>query len=480
VTRGAIAAIGVDYDNVGWQTGNIVVRVLLIRVRCLLRPQPWTVWPHFVTVGGGAAGEGAVRVAVLGAGIVGLTTAYQLVRRGHEVSIVDRQPGPALECSHANGGYIAISQAVPWSAPGVPTKTLLSMLQSDAPILLHAGQLPRMWRWGLEFLRASRAEVSWRNTQALLRLALHSLEQLKRVRADAAIDYSPVLGGSLKLYSDAQTMAEALAESERQRPFGLNFHLLDRQQIVARVPALAPRIEQLTGAIHYPDEEGGDCFAFARGLADWCGRRGATLLFNRRVVGLETSGDSIAAIRTDQDRITADVYVLAAGGETPRLMRPLGCRLPIIPVKGYSLTLPRSAWPEAPMTPVLDERRKFGYAPLGADRLRLSGLAEIAGYDTTPQPRRTAAFVRTFTELFPQLADVMAKQPPQPFCCLRPVTPSGLPILGPGRFRNLHYNVGHGHLGWTLAHGTAALVADLIDGAPAALDPSPYRPGRDM
>jgi D-amino-acid dehydrogenase len=421
-----------------------------------------------------------VRVAVLGAGIVGLTTAYQLVRRGHEVTIVDRQPGPALECSHANGGYIAISQAVPWSSPGVPSKTMLSMLRPDAPILLHAGQLPRMGRWGLDFLRASRAEVSWRNTVALLRLALYSFEQLKRVRADAAIDYSPVLGGPLKLFSDTPTMMEALAESERQRPFGLDFRLLDRPQILALVPALAPRIEQLTGAIHYPDEEGGDCYAFARGLADWCGRQGATLLYNRRVVALEANGNSIAAIRTDQDRITADAYVLAAGAEAPRLMRPLGCHLPIIPVKGYSLTLPRSAWPEAPTVPVLDERRKFGYAPLGADRLRLSGFAEIAGYDTTPQPRRTAAFLRAFTGLFPQLAGVVAKHPTQLFCCLRPVTPSGLPILGLGRFRNLHYNVGHGHLGWTLAHGTAAIVADTIDGQAAALDPAPYRPGAAM
>ena len=418
-----------------------------------------------------------MRVAVLGAGIVGLTTAYQLVRRGHEVSIVDRQPGPAMECSHANGGYIAISQAVPWSAPGVPTKTLLSMLRPDAPILLHAGQLPRMWRWGLAFLRASRPEISWRNTLAVLRLALHSFEQLKRVRAEIAIDYSPVVGGCLKLFSDAQTMAEALAESERQRPFGLDFRPLDRQQILALVPALAPRIDQLSGAIHYPDEEGGDCFAFARGLAEWCGRQGAALLFDRRVVALEADGDQIAAVRTDQDRIAADAYVLAAGADAPLLMRPLGCRLPIIPVKGYSLTLPRSAWPEAPNIPVLDEHRKFGYAPLGADRLRLSGFAEIAGYDTTPRPRRTAALVRAFTGLFPQLADAMAKQPPQPFCCLRPVTPSGLPILGPGRFRNLHYNVGHGHLGWTLAHGTAAIVADLIDGHAPALDLTPYRPG---
>jgi D-amino-acid dehydrogenase len=421
-----------------------------------------------------------VRIAVLGAGIVGLTTACQLVRRGHEVTVIDRQPGPALECSHANGGYIAISQAVPWSAPGVPTKTLLSMLRPDAPILLHAAQLPRMWRWGLAFLRASRAEVSWRNTLAVLRLALHSFEQLKRVRAEIALDYHPVTGGSLKVFSDGKTLAAAVAESERQRPLGLDHRVLDRPQMLALVPALAPRIQEQAGAIHYPQEENGDCFAFARGLAEWCGGQGAALLFGRRIVGLETEGDRIAAVRTDQDRIAADAYVLAAGADAPLLMRPLGCRLPIIPVKGYSLTLPRSAWPEAPDIPVLDEHRKFGYAPLGADRLRLSGFAEIAGYDTTPRPRRTAAFLRAFTGLFPQFADAIAKHPLQPFCCLRPVTPSGLPILGPGRFRNLHYNVGHGHLGWTLAHGTAAIVADLIDGSAPALDLAPYRPGPEM
>ena len=421
-----------------------------------------------------------MRVAVLGAGIVGLTTAYQLVRRGHEVTIVDRQSGPAMECSHANGGYIAISQAAPWSAPGVPTETFLSMLRPDAPILLHAGQLPRMAGWGLAFLRASRAEVSWRNTLAVLRLALYSLEQLKRVRAEIPIDYHPVAAGSLKVFSDGKTLAAAVAESERQRPLGLEHRVLDRPQILALVPALAPRLQDLVGALHYPQEENGDCYAFARGLADWCGRQGAALLYNRRIAALETEGDRIVAVRTDQEHIAADIYVLAAGAESPRLMRPLRCRLPIIPVKGYSLTLPRSAWPEAPIIPVLDEHRKFGYAPLGPDRLRLSGFAEIAGYDTTPRPRRTAAFLRAFTGLFPQLADAIAKQPPQPFCCLRPVTPSGLPILGPGRFRNLHYNVGHGHLGWTLSHGTAAIVADTIDGQAAALDPAPYRPGAAM
>src|SRR5262249_42002884 len=182
----------------------------------------------------------------------------------------DRQAGPALECSHANGGYIAISQSVPWSAPGVPTETFLSMLRPGAPILLHMGQLPHMAGWGLAFLRASRAKVSWRNTLAVLRLALYSLEQLKRVRAEIVIDYHPVTTGSLKVFSTRKPMAAAVAESERQRVLGLDHRVLDRPQMLALVPALAPRLQELVGGIHYPQEENGDCYAFARGVADWC------------------------------------------------------------------------------------------------------------------------------------------------------------------------------------------------------------------
>ncbi len=421
-----------------------------------------------------------MRVAVLGAGIVGLTTAYQLMRGGHEVVIVDRQPGPALECSHANGGYIAISQAVPWSAPGVPGKTLLSMLRPEAPILLHAAQLPRMWRWGLEFLRCSRADVSWTNTLAVLRLALYSFAMLKQVRSEIALDYHPLTQGCVKLFSDERTMAEAIAVSRKQESFGLAWRTLNRKELLPLVPALAPRIDSLSGALHFPDEEGGDCFAFARGLADWCRQRGAELRFGQRIARLDAEGGRIAGIVTDSGVIAADAFVLAAGADAPLLMRRLGVRLPIIPIKGYSLTLPRSAWPDAPTLPVLDEHRKFGYAPLGPDRLRMTGFAEIAGYDTAPRPGRTAAFVRAFTGLFPQLAGALRAVNPQPFCCLRPVTPSGLPILGRSPFANLYYTVGHGHLGWTLAHGTARIVADFIDGTPPGLDTAPYRPGAGM
>ncbi len=411
-----------------------------------------------------------MKVIVLGGGVVGLTTVYFLLQDRHEVTLVERQPGVARECSHANGGFVAISQAVPWSAPGVPTKTLKTMTRPDAPILIHARQLPQIWRWGLDFMRASRAGPSWENTRNVLRLALYSLDALKEIRTATGIDYDRVTGGALKVYSDQKSLDEALAVSERQRPFGLDFRVLDRKACLELVPALAPRIDSLSGGIHFLDEEGGDCFKFCERLAAWCAGRGAEFRFDTRIEALEIDRARVTGARSDRGLLSADAYVLALGADSPLLMRPLGIRLPIIPAKGYSITVPKAPFPDAPTIPVLDELRKFGMMPL-PDRLRMSGLAEIAGYDTVPQERRFRAFVAGFTGLFPQLEKCLeAAGELRPFCCLRPVTPLGPPILGRSRFSNLFYNVGQGHLGWTLAHGSAKIVAALLADRDPGLD----------
>jgi D-amino-acid dehydrogenase len=418
-----------------------------------------------------------MKVIVLGGGVVGVTTAYYLLKDGHEVTLIERRSGVAQECSHANGGFVAISQAVPWAAPGVPSKALRQMFRSDAPILIHASQIPRMWRWGIEFMRAARAEPCWASTRHVLRLSLFSFEALKEIRADTGIDYDAVAGGALKLYSDQASLAEAATLSERQRPLGLAFRVLDRKGCLDLVPALAPRSDALAGGIHFVDEEGGDCFKFTEGLAAWCRGRGAVLGLDTTAERLEADGARIAGVRTDRGRIVADAYVLALGADSPLLMRPLGVRLPIIPVKGYSITVPRAPFPDAPTIPVVDEMRKFGMMPL-PDRLRMSGLAEIAGYDTVPEARRTRAFIAGFTGLFPQLYKCLeAAGEVRPFCCLRPVTPHGPPILGRSRFANLFYNVGQGHLGWTLAHGSAKVVAALVAGRDPGVDLTGLRPG---
>jgi D-amino-acid dehydrogenase len=417
-----------------------------------------------------------MKVIVLGGGVVGVTTAYYLLKDGHQVMLIERQQGVALECSHANGGFVAISQAVPWSAPGVPIKALRTMAQPDAPILMHASQIPKMWRWGLDFIRCSRAALSWANTRQVLRLSLFSFEALKEIRADTGVQYDAVQGGALKVYSDQKSLDEAVAVSERQRPLGLDFRVLDRKGCLDLVPALAPRIDTLAGGIHFVSEEGGDCFKFTESLAAWCRDRGAVLGFETAVERLEADGTRISGVHTSRGEFVADAYVLALGADSPLLMRPLDVRLPIIPVKGYSITVPKAPFPQPPAIPVLDEMRKFGMMPL-PDRLRMSGLAEIAGYDTVPEARRTRAFVAGFTGLFPQLQKCLeAAGEVRPFCCLRPVTPQGPPILGRSRYANLYYNTGHGHLGWTLAHGSARIVAALLTDRDPGIDTTGLRP----
>ncbi|MBL8894552.1 MAG: D-amino acid dehydrogenase [Rhizobiales bacterium] len=417
-----------------------------------------------------------MKVAVIGAGIVGVTTAYQLLRDGHEVTVIDRQPGAGLECSHANGGYVAISQAVPWSQPGVPTKTLLGMLGKAPPILLHPRQVPAMWRWGLEFLLASRAAPSWENTKDVLRLALYSHTVLKETRERETIDYAPILKGTLKVFSEQETMDAAIAVSQAQVPLGLTYEAMSTSQCVAMVPALEPRRGQLAGGICYPDEESGDCFAFTNEMTRICMERGVRFSFDTVVRRLVRDGTRLSHLETSKGDIAADAFVLAAGAESPLLARELGMRLPVLPVKGYSLTFPRSLWPEAPDRPVLDEKRKFGFAPLGTDRLRMSGFAEIAGYDTSPEAHRTEALARSFMGLFPQLETRIKLAELRPFCCLRPVTPKGPPLIGRSAIQNLYFNVGQGHLGWTLAHGSARLVADAIAGRPSEIDLRGYTP----
>jgi D-amino-acid dehydrogenase len=411
-----------------------------------------------------------MKIAVLGAGIVGITTAYQLTRDGHEVVVVDRQPDVGLECSYANGGFIAISQAAPWSSPGVLPRVLKSMFRSDAPILLHPSQLPNIWGWGLEFLSCSSAPISWENTKHILSLALYSLELLRKVRADANVEYFQRTNGCLKIYADQLSLDEAAKSQEAQIPLGLKFKVLDASQCMKMVPALVANQQNLAGGIYVPDEEGGDCYEFAKVLSQKIRDSGGTFRFSSPIEGIEMESDRVAKVMTATGPIMADRYVLAAGAGAPLIMRAHGVRLPIIPVKGYSLTLPRDPWPDAPNLQIVDEKNLFGLNLLGNNRLRLAGLAEIAGYNTTPQPRRTAAFIAGFLSRFPQLRACLDQSTVEPFCCLRPVTPNGLPILGQSRFTNLFYNIGHGHLGWTLAHGTARIVADLIAGKSPAID----------
>lgn len=415
-----------------------------------------------------------MKIAVLGAGVVGITTAYQLQQDGHEVVVVDRQPGVGRECSFANGGFNSISQSVPWSSPGAFTRILRNMTRADAPIRMKPTQLPYVWRWGLAFIANSREHRCWENTKHVLRLALYSLDMLREVREEARLDYSYRTSGCLKIYTDQKSLDAAAAEQEPQKAFGLSFEVLPAERCTELVPALKVTRNSLAGGIHVPDEEGGDCFEFTEALTRLIVDRGASVRLSTTIETIDTDGDRVSQVRTTSGPIKADAYVLATGADAPLLMRKLGVRIPLVPVKGYSMTVPRHNWSDPPNMQIVDENHLFGLNPLGADRIRLAGLAEIAGYDTRPEPRRTQAFFAGFLSRFPQLEDCLDQTDRVPYCCLRPVTPDGIPIVGRSGFENLHYNVGLGHLGWSLAHGTARIVADLLSGRSPSIDPAPY------
>lgn len=417
-----------------------------------------------------------MKVLVLGGGIVGITTAYYLQRLGHEVTLIDRQPEIAMECSFANGGFIATGQAIPWSAPGAPLKILKTFGRQAAPILLRPSQIPRMWRWGVEFLWCCRRETSWQNTGHVLRLSLYSAAALDDFQMETGIAYDRRAAGSLKIYSKAKVLDAAALDCEAQRAWGLNFQVVDRSDCLTRVPGLRPVIDTLEGGIFFPDEQSGDCRKFALAIADHCRRQGVEFRLNTEIEALEGSGDRVTGVRTNQGQLTADHYVLSLGAYSPIVARSIGIRLPIYPLKGYSMTVPSAAWPGAPQIPVLDEERKFGLTPFD-DRLRLTGFAEAAGYDTRPRQRRLKAFIEAILSLFPELRPSLDVARLEALCGLRPVTPNGPPILGQSRYHNLVFNTGQGHLGWTMACGSAKLVADIVDGRPPELDMTGYSIG---
>jgi D-amino-acid dehydrogenase len=415
-----------------------------------------------------------VKIAVLGGGVVGITTAYQLQQDGHEVVVVDRKPGVGQECSFANGGFVAISQSIPWSAPGALWRILRTMAQPDAPILFKPSQLPHVWRWGLEFIANSHEERCWENTKSVLRLALYSIETLRQFRQETNLPYSHRTNGCLKIYVDQRSLDGAATEQEPQKKLGLEFEVVSAERCMQLAPALRATEHALAGGIFVPAEEGGDCHEFTTALARLIVERGATLRLSSSIEAIEFDGDGIKSVRTSSGTVTADRYVLATGADAPLHMSRLGVRIPIVPVKGYSMTVPRHTWTDAPNLQIVDENHLFGLNPLGNDRIRLAGLAEISGYDTAPEPRRTKAFFAGFLSRFPQLRACLDQTDKVPFCCLRPVTPNGMPILGKSRFKNLFYNIGHGHLGWSLCHGTARILADLMSNRTPDIDPSPY------
>jgi len=407
-----------------------------------------------------------MHIVVLGAGIVGVTTAYYLAADGHEVTVVDRHARAGLETSYANAGLIAPGHVYSWASPRAPRILLESLWRDDAALKFRLKADPRLWLWGLRFLANCTAERNRANTLRKLSLCLYSQKELAELGREAGLAYDSTRAGLLYLYRDPAHLETGVANMRLLQQNGLALEAIDRNRMVELDPSLADAKDSFAGAIFAPNDESGDCLKFTQGLAAIAAAKGVDFKWGHSIQRMESRGRRVSGIVTDHGRIEGDAYVLALGSFSPLLARALGLRLPIYPIKGYSLTLPILDASRAPRLGGVDEAHLVAYVTLG-DRLRLTATADFAGYDTTYQAQHFAGMLRVARELFPHAA---AYDKPDYWACLRPMTPDGPPILGRCKLANLYLNTGQGHMGWTMAAGCSRIVADLISGRTPAID----------
>lgn len=397
---------------------------------------------------------------MIGAGVVGVTSAWYLARAGHEVTVIDRQPGPGLETSFANGGQISVSHAEPWANPHVLPKALKWLGHEDAPLLFRLRWDPALFRWALKFLTECTPARTRTNIRDIVAMALYSRQQLGMLRQETAIQYDQLTRGILHIYTDEREFEAAGRAATLMREFGCDRRSLTADACVATEPSLAAARPLLVGGDYEAADESGDAHKFTRELAALAEAKGVVFRYGLGVDRIEVEAGEAAAVIAGEQKITADAYLVACGSWSPALLAPLGISLPIYPAKGYSATLTLSEASVAPIVSLTDDGYKIVFSRLG-QRLRVAGTAEFNGYNTALNAVRCATLMRRAAQLFPELHSVGE---PDYWCGLRPATPSNVPLIGRTRLRNLWVNSGHGTLGWTMACGSGAAIADLISG----------------
>ncbi|HKQ31031.1 MAG TPA: D-amino acid dehydrogenase [Burkholderiales bacterium] len=406
-----------------------------------------------------------MKILVLGSGVIGVSSAWYLQEAGYDVTVVDRQTAPGLETSFANGGQVSWGSGEPWAAPGIPLMALKWLFRTHSPLVLRPRLDPALWRWLLQMLRNCTHARFAMNHEHMTRLARYSHQCLAELRGRLGIEYDQRALGNLVLYRSQRSLEHGIGECDLLQRLDIPFRMLDRAQCVQQEPALAGVSAKITGGVYFPADESGDCYTFTQALAELAQQRGVRFLYSTTVERLSASNERVEAVVTGQGSLTADSYVLACGSYTPLLLRPLGMRVPVYPVKGYSLTAPVVDDAAVPRGSVTDEAHKVVATRLG-NRIRAAGTAELAGYDMTLRPSRLATIEHVVRDLFPGGVDFSRAQA---WCGLRPMTPDNPPVLGATPYRNLFLNTGHGTLGWTMACGSGKAIADLISGVKPAI-----------
>jgi D-amino-acid dehydrogenase len=402
-----------------------------------------------------------VKIIVLGAGVVGVTGAWYLAAAGHEVTVIERRDGAGLETSFANGGQISAGHAEPWAKPSVVPKLLRWLGREDAPLLFRPRADWAQWEWGLRFLLECFPGRFQRHSRTLAGLAMHSRDCLRALRSQLGIRYDHLERGILQFATNERDLEALTRHAEPTQALGIRRQVKSAGECLALEPALQDSRDRVLGGVYNPNDESGDAHRFTAELARHAAAKGVVFRFGMRIEAIEATGGQVAGIRLHNGQtLAADAYVVSLGSYSPLLLAPLGIRIPVYPLKGYSITLPLGPKEAAaaPTVSLTDEAFKIVISRLG-NRLRAAGTAELTGYDTTVNLARCAAIANRVRDLFPALSGVSAVEN---WSGLRPATPNNVPVIGRTKLDNLFLNTGHGTLGWTLACGSASVLADLM------------------
>ncbi|MDO8651154.1 MAG: D-amino acid dehydrogenase [Undibacterium sp.] len=406
-----------------------------------------------------------MKVVILGAGVIGTASAYYLAKAGHEVTVLERQPASGLETSYANAGEVSPGYSSPWAGPGVPLKAIKWLMMRHSPLAIRPSLDPQMWRWVTQMLMNCTTKRYELNKGRMLRMAEYSRDVLQQLRSDTGIHYDERTQGTLQLFRNQKQLDASATDIEVLQRYGVPYELLDKAACLKVEPALAQVQHKFVGALRLPGDETGDCFKFTQNLAKLAEELGVKFQYGVSIQRLLTDGDKMVGVQTSAGMVTADTFVLALGSYSPILLRDLGVKIPVYPIKGYSITVPITDASCAPESTVMDETYKVAITRLG-DRIRVGGTAEITGYNLDLRADRKATLEHSVTDLFPNGGDVARAEF---WTGLRPMTPDGTPIVGPTPFRNLFLNTGHGTLGWTMACGSGQFIADVVSGKRPAI-----------
>ena len=414
-----------------------------------------------------------MKITIIGAGIIGVSSAYFLAKSGYEVEVIDRQNGPGLETSFANAGMLTPSMSDPWNSPGLMGSLISSLIGGHSSLSLTPRVLPSMVGWGFSFLNQSRQKYFYNNLHRSAELCCYSMKVLTKLNDDLNINYQGYKTGSMKIFRDQSAMDKLVKLSEHLKDHGMTFQVLKSKELLKKEPSLKEAEHRLCGGVYFPDDHAGNAYQFTCEMEKKTRNLGVSFRYGVSVNKMVRDGEKITKLISSKGDFISDMFILCAGSYSTPLARTAGLNIPVRPAKGYSLTIPINGWNSGPRMPLIDDGSHLAITPLG-DTIRIAGTAEFVGYDRNIKKNRIGKLYNLFDEIYPQFSPYLERDKVKEWAGLRPLTADGSPYIGRTPIKNLHLNTGHGPLGWTMAAGSAKMLSNILRGEKTILDENSY------